>query len=484
MGETACDPLTGTDAPFRVALTALVEVQVSVELPPGAIEVGLALIAAVGAPLAFTVTFAWAEAVVPDEPVAMKVYVVVAVGETVWEPLTGTDAPFRVALTALVDVQVSVELPPVTIDAGFALIAAVGAPLPPVTVTVAWPQSVAPAELRHVMRYVVVAVGETTCDPFNATIVPFKSALTQLNVVHVSVELPPDAIEVGLALMPAAGGPLALTVTVLWAEPVVPDAPVAMKVYVVVAVGETVWDPLTGTDTPFRVALTALVDVQVSVELPPGAIEVGLALIAAVGAPLAVTVTLAWAEAVVPDEPVAMKVYVVVAVGETVWDPLTGTDAPFRVALTALVDAQVSVELPPVTIEVGFALIAAVGAPLLAVTVTLTWPQSVAPAELRHVMRYVVVTVGETNCDPFNATGVPFKSALTQLNVVHVSVELPPDSIEVGFARMPAAGACARAGAQRSTPIPINQQAGSKVRSCLYSHRWRVHRFETAGSSF
>jgi hypothetical protein len=99
-----------------------------------------------------------------------------------------------------------------------------------------------------------------------------------------------------------------------------------------------------------------------------------------------------------------------------------------------------------------------------------TWPQSVAPAELRQVMRYVVVAVGETTSDPFNATVVPFKSALTQLAVVHVSVELPPDAIEVGFARMPAAGACARAGAQTSTPIPINQQAGSKVRSCLYSH--------------
>jgi hypothetical protein len=147
VGDTVCDPLTGTDAPFRVALTALVDVHVSVELPPGAIEVGLAPIAAVGAPLEFTVTVVWAEAVVPDAPVAMKVYVVVAVGETVCDPLTATAAPFRVALTALVDVQVSVELPPDAIEAGFALIAAVGAPLPPITVMVTWPQSVAPVEL-------------------------------------------------------------------------------------------------------------------------------------------------------------------------------------------------------------------------------------------------------------------------------------------------------------------------------------------------
>ena len=61
--------------------------------------------------------------------------------------MTATDAPFRVALTALVDVQVSVELLPDTMEVGFALIPAVGAPPPPVTLTVTWPQSVAPVEL-------------------------------------------------------------------------------------------------------------------------------------------------------------------------------------------------------------------------------------------------------------------------------------------------------------------------------------------------
>jgi hypothetical protein len=67
---------------------------------------------------------------------------------------------------------------------------------------------------------------------------------------------------------------------------------------------------------------------------------------------------------------------VVVEVGETVCDPLTATDAPFKLALTALVDVQVSVELPPEAMELGLALIAAV------VTVTVVCPQSVAPVEL------------------------------------------------------------------------------------------------------
>jgi hypothetical protein len=64
----------------------------------------------------------------------MNVYVVVAVGETVCDPLTATAAPFRVALAAFVDVQVRVELPPDAIDVGFAAMPAVGAAGPTVTV--------------------------------------------------------------------------------------------------------------------------------------------------------------------------------------------------------------------------------------------------------------------------------------------------------------------------------------------------------------
>jgi hypothetical protein len=123
-------------------------VHVSVELPPDAMAVGFSVSPAEGGPpLEFTVTVAWAEAVAPAAFLAINVYVVVAVGETVCDPLTVTVAPFSVALTAFVDVQVSVELPPDAIEVGFAPMAAVGAPLPPVTVRVTCPQSVAPVEL-------------------------------------------------------------------------------------------------------------------------------------------------------------------------------------------------------------------------------------------------------------------------------------------------------------------------------------------------
>jgi hypothetical protein len=61
---------------------------------------------------------------------------------------------------------------------------------------------------------VVVEVGETTCDPLTATAAPFRVALTAFADDQVSFELPPDVIEVGLAMREAAGAPPAATVTV------------------------------------------------------------------------------------------------------------------------------------------------------------------------------------------------------------------------------------------------------------------------------
>jgi hypothetical protein len=204
---------------------------------------------------------------------------VVEVGETTWDPFTATAAPLSVALAAFVDVHVRVELPPLEIVVGFAVIA------PVVTVSVTCPQSVAPAELWAVIRYVDVVSGETVCEPLRATVVPLRSAVAAFCVDQVSVELPPAAMVVGFSLMPAPGGPVVVTVTVAWAVVVAPEESFTMKVYRVVAVGDTICDPLTATEAPFSVALAAFVDVQVSLELPPGEIEVGLALMPAVAAP-------------------------------------------------------------------------------------------------------------------------------------------------------------------------------------------------------
>lgn len=201
MGDTTCDPFNGTAVPLISALVAFVVLHVKVELLPIAMDVGFALMAAVGEPVT-TVTVVCADAVVPDDPVATKVYVVVAVGDTVCDPFTATELPLSFALTALLDDQVSVELAPEAIEVGFALMLAVGEPLEP-TVTDVCADVDVPAELVATNVYVVVEVGETVCDPLTATGAPLRVALAALAVVHVSVELPPEAIEVGLAAMVA-----------------------------------------------------------------------------------------------------------------------------------------------------------------------------------------------------------------------------------------------------------------------------------------
>lgn len=68
-------------------------------------------------------------------------------------------------------------------------------------------------------------------EPFSGTEVPFSIALTAFLVVQVMTDGWPRVIDDGLALAPAATGPVvgAVTVTVTWPQSVVPDAPVAVK---------------------------------------------------------------------------------------------------------------------------------------------------------------------------------------------------------------------------------------------------------------
>ena len=65
--------------PVAVQDVALVELQVSVEVPPLAIDVGFADSVAVGTGLAVTVTVAVVAVLVPPAPVQVNEYVVVVV---------------------------------------------------------------------------------------------------------------------------------------------------------------------------------------------------------------------------------------------------------------------------------------------------------------------------------------------------------------------------------------------------------------------
>ena len=74
--------------------------------------------------------------------------------------------------------------------------------------------------------------------------VPLIVTVVALVAITVKVEEPPDAMDVGLAVMltVGAGGVAGVTVTVVLAE-ALPPAPVAVAVYVVVTVGLTGWVP-------------------------------------------------------------------------------------------------------------------------------------------------------------------------------------------------------------------------------------------------
>jgi hypothetical protein len=113
-----------------------------VEVPPPATTAGFAVNVAVGRTLAATVTVAVAAALVPPGPEQISEYVVLAVTAPVLfvppvakAPLQPPDAAHEVAL---VELQVSMDVPPPATTVGFALNVAVGRILTlPATVTVA-----------------------------------------------------------------------------------------------------------------------------------------------------------------------------------------------------------------------------------------------------------------------------------------------------------------------------------------------------------
>ena len=118
---------------------------------------------------------------------------------------------------------------------------------------------------------------------------------------------------------------------------------------------------------PVAVHDVALAELQVSVEAPPLAIGLGLAVSVAVGTELAVIATVAVAAVLVPPAPVHVREYVVSAVNAPVlWLPLVAfapaNVPPEAVHEVALVELQVSVDVPPLAIVVGLADSDAVGA--------------------------------------------------------------------------------------------------------------------------
>ena len=144
---------------------------------------------------------------------------------------------------------------------------------------------------------------------------------------------------------------------------------------------------------PVAVHEVALVELHVNVDVPPLAIVVGFAVRVAVG--LVPIVTVAVAGVLLPPVPVHVREYVVFAVSAPVdWLPLVAfapaNVPPEAVHEVALVALQVSVDVPPLAIVVGFAVSVAVG---LGATVTVADAAVLAPPAPVQVSEYVVVAV-------------------------------------------------------------------------------------------
>ena len=196
--------------------------------------------------------------------------------------------------------------------------------------------------------YVVVALGLTGSDPLAATDAPSIVTVVAFCVVHVRVlPVPPTTTLVGVAVNEAVGGKSTLTVAAACAG-VVPLAPVATNVYVVVCVGVTVCDPFGLTAAPFNVTDVAFCVVHVNVAGCPCSTVGALAFRFATGSGGPVTViVLAACAGVVPLGPVATRVYVVVELGFTCIEPDASTAFPFSVTEVAFCVVQVRVAAWP-----------------------------------------------------------------------------------------------------------------------------------------
>jgi hypothetical protein len=215
-----------------------------------------------------------------------------------FEPLVASvplQLPEAVQVDAFVVLQLSVALPPLEMLAGDALKVTVGAG--ELTLTVTDCEALPPAPV-HVSKNLVVAVSAAVLlEPRVGSVPdqpPDAAQLLALVVDQVSVDRPPLATVIGLALnvMAGAGGFTLTTVDCA----ALPPAPLQVRVYVLLALSapvDCVPDvALVPDHLPEAVQEVALAELQVRVALAPLAMVLGLALRVTVGeAALTDTVT-------------------------------------------------------------------------------------------------------------------------------------------------------------------------------------------------
>jgi hypothetical protein len=268
-----------------------------------------------------------------------------------------------------------------------------------------------------------------------------------VSTVHVAAP-PPGTVAVNCWVWPIVSAALvgamlmaaAVTVTVAVAAGLVPPGPAQVSEYVVVAVSAPVlWVPLVASvpvQPPVAVHAVALVELQVRMDAPLGPTMVGFAVSVAVGAGLMVTVAVA--AGLVPVGPVQVNEYVVFAVGLTFCVPLVAKvplHPPEAVHAVALLEVQVSVDVPPAGIAVGDAVSVAVG---MAVALMVTVAEAVAlvPPGPTQYREYVVAVVSAPVLRVPAVIKVPLQPLVAMQDValveLQVKVALPPLATAVG----------------------------------------------------
>jgi hypothetical protein len=226
---SALAPLQPPDA---VQPIAFVELHVNVDEPPLAIVVGFAVSVTVGAGGGVPAVTVTDRLVSPPAPVQVSVKIEVADRAPVDSlppavPLGPLQASEAVQLVALAVLHVSVEALPTMTVVGFAASVTVGAGGTAPTVTVAVWLADPPPPVQSSVKPVV-----TDSDPVDTLplvpLVPVQPPeavqLVALVELHVSVEAPPLATDVGLADSVTVGaGGATVTSTVLLALPLEPE---------------------------------------------------------------------------------------------------------------------------------------------------------------------------------------------------------------------------------------------------------------------
>jgi hypothetical protein len=221
---------------------ALVELQVSVELPPLDTEVGPALRVTAGAAVGTVIVVDWTAE--PPAPVQVSAYLVDALSTFVlceplvaWLPLHPPEAVHDVAL---VDDQLNVDRPPLATVLGDAASVTAGAGVATVTVADCVVLPPAPAQVSVYVELPVI--DPVDCDPLGPRVPDHEPEAVQAVafwLVHVMFEAPLDKSVLGLACTDTMGESAPTVTVVDWVAE--PPGPVQVNANSAVLVTAPVW---------------------------------------------------------------------------------------------------------------------------------------------------------------------------------------------------------------------------------------------------